>query len=368
LTDARVSPAERLAAIRLVRSEKIGPVSYAALLARFGTATKALAAVPELARRGGRRLPFALASEDAAERELEAAERIGAKIVLLGEDDYPELLAAIDPPPPLICTLGNGDLLHRECVAVVGARNASAVAQRFTRLIASDLGQAGFVIVSGLARGIDAAAHQGSLATGTIAVLAGGVDNIYPPDNKTLYAEIVERGAIVSEMPIGFSPVAAHFPRRNRIISGLSRGTVVVEAAIGSGSLITARFALEQNREVFAVPGSPLDPRCRGANNLIREGATITEAADDVVNVLRPMLARAERVKPQKEMVQLPLEVAGSDQLRRKLLELLSPSPTDLDDLLRRVGASEGDVLALLLELELAGQVARQPGRRIVRI
>jgi DNA processing protein len=368
LADGNVTQAERLAAIRLVRSEKIGPATYAALIARFGTAAKALAAVPELARRGGRNLPFKLASESAARRELEAAEDIGAKIVVLGDDTYPALLAATDPPPPLLCVLGDVSLLNRDCVAIVGARNASAVAQRFTRLIAGDLGTSGFVVVSGMARGIDAAAHQGSIATGTIAVLAGGVDNIYPSENKVLYEEIRERGAIASEMPIGFAPVAAHFPRRNRIISGLSRGVVVVEAAIGSGSLITARFALEQNREVFAVPGSPLDPRCKGANNLIREGATLTESAEDVTAVLRPILTQVSRTLPLPPHALLPIDLAGADHLRRKLLELLSPSPTDIDDLVRRTGAPEGEILALILELELAGLVGRQPGRRIARI
>lgn len=363
---------ERIAALRLIRSENIGPATYAALLARYGTAVAALNAVPDLARRGGRRGPIVLAREDDAIRELDAAADLGARIVILGDDDYPPALAAIDPPPPLICVLGNVEILSRETIGIVGARNASAVAQRFARGLATDLGQAGFVIASGMARGIDTAAHHGSLESGTVAVLAGGVDNIYPSENKQLYASIREQGAIISEMPIGFAPVATNFPRRNRIISGLSRGVVVVEAAFGSGSLITARYALEQNREVFAVPGSPLDPRCRGANNLIRQGATLTETADDVIAVLNPMLRDLSSIRPVRRASVYPVasrgDVPGSEALRRRILDLLSPSPTDLDDLIRKVGAPEGDVLALILELELAGQAARQTGKRIVRL
>ena len=268
--------AERRAWVRLIRSEQIGPATFAALLQRYGSASEALNALPRLARRAGRTRGIAIASETAIDEEFERVARIGARLVALPDPEYPTRLAELEAPPPVITVLGEIEILSRPAIAMVGARNASAIAMRFARELARDQGQAGLTVVSGLARGIDAAAHHGSLDTGTVAVLAGGVDNVYPPDNKELYARIREQGAIVSEMPIGFAPVAQHFPRRNRIISGLAQGVVVVEAAMNSGSLITARFAAEQGREVFAVPGSPLDPRCKGTNNLIRDGATLT--------------------------------------------------------------------------------------------
>lgn len=358
--------AERLAVLRLARSEGVGPRTFADLLKRYGKAQRALDALPELAKRGGRRTPLKICPAGDAERELASAEAIGARLLVLGDPDFPLLLAEIEPPPPLIYVLGNRAVLKRDCVAIVGARNASAGGRKLAEDIAGGLGTQDFAVVSGLARGIDTAAHTGALATGTAAVLAGGVDNIYPPENARLHARIVETGAIVSEMPPGFAPLASHFPRRNRIISGLSLGTVIVEAATGSGSLITARQALEQNREVFAVPGSPLDPRSRGANELIRQGATLTESADDVVSVLR---SRPRRMAQPAPAPQLPLVLDQADAdlsaARTALNDLLSPTPVEVDELIRQSGLSSEAILTVLLELELGGHLRRSAGQRV---
>ena len=267
-----------------------GPVTFYQLLARFGSAEAALAALPEVARRGGRARALSLFPRAAAERELQLLQAMGGQLVAWGEPDYPIALAALDDAPPLISIKGDVSLLTRNAFAVVGARNASANGRRFARDIALQLGQHGIVVVSGLARGIDAAAHEGAIASGTIAVLAGGIDQVYPEENRGLHEQIAERGVLIAELPVGTEPQARHFPRRNRIISGCSLGVLVVEAALRSGSLITARFALEQGRDVFAVPGSPLDPRCRGANDLIRNGAILCETVDDIVRELQPRL------------------------------------------------------------------------------
>ncbi len=286
---------ERIAWLRLARTPNIGPSTFAALLNEFGGIHEALRAAPGLARRGGNELKITAA--EIAERELAAVNALSGRILACTEPEFPQALAAIDPPPPVITVLGQpdvlADVLKREIVAIVGARNASALGVKFTQRISADLCQAGLVIASGMARGIDRAAHEAALESGTVAVVAGGADIIYPPENHALYEEIAERGAIISEMPLGTRPQARHFPRRNRIISGLSRAGVVVEAAERSGSLITAGYALEQGREVFTVPGSPLDPRAKGSNRLLKEGATLTTCADDVINGLQPMLAGA---------------------------------------------------------------------------
>lgn len=360
--------AERLATLRLVRSEGIGPRTFAGLIERYGTAQRVLDALPGLARSGGRRLPLKIFGVDEAERERAAAAAIGAYMLVISDAGFPPLLATLDPPPPLIYVLGNPKILSRPAIAVVGARNASAGGRKLAEDIAGGLGANAFIVVSGLARGIDTAAHVGAVNTGTVAVLAGGVDNVYPPENAKLHARIVESGAIVSEMPPGFSPLASHFPRRNRIISGLALGTVVVEAAIGSGSLITARQALEQNREVFAVPGSPLDPRSRGANDLIRQGATLTESADDIVAVLggplrrsSPPLAPAALFAPQDRDEDLAAA-------RAALGELLSPTPTEIDEIVRQSGLPSEAILTVLLELELAGRLRRSSGQRVALI
>ena len=284
-----MTEADRRAWLRLARTENVGPVTFHNLLARFGSAAAALEELPRLASRGGSRT-FILPDENHIAQEMGKLSALGGRLLLSCEADYPRGLKALEAPPPVLSVLGHPHLLGKEMIAIVGARNASALARKFADILARELGFAGIVIVSGLARGIDAAAHEAALAVGTVAVVAGGVDMIYPPENDRLYAAIKNQGVILSEMRLGETPQARHFPRRNRIISGLSRGVVVVEAAEKSGSLITAQYALEQGREIFAVPGSPLDPRARGANRLIRDGATLTESAEDILAVLSPML------------------------------------------------------------------------------
>jgi len=358
-----LSSKQRAAWLRLARTQSVGPVTFAALIARFGSAERALDEVPRLARRGGGE-PIRVASEEDAARELEAVAALGGQLLCSGETSFPRGLAALDPPPPVLTVLGKPDVLSREMVAIVGARNASALGRKLAGSLANDLGRAGLVIVSGLARGIDTAAHEASLASGTVAVMAGGIDAIYPPENKDLYARIREAGALVSEMQFGQQPQARHFPRRNRIISGLSRGIVVVEAAEGSGSLITANYALEQNREVFAVPGSPLDPRARGTNRLIRDGATLTENADDVLAVLGPILKHGFGEPAGLGPGPSNLD-SEADRFRPAIEEALGPSPTDLDELVRQTGAPVEVILAVILELELAGRVARYPGGKV---
>lgn len=358
---------ERLAWIRLARTPNVGPVTFAQLLMRFGSATAALSEVPRLARRGGGK-DFTLASADDANREIDALAKLGGRMIASCEPEFPRGLAALDPPPPLISVLGHDVLLRREMIAIVGARNASALGRKLASRLAADLGAAGFTVVSGLARGIDTAAHEGSLESGTSAVVAGGVDIIYPPENTVLYERIKAQGVIVSEMPLGMAPLPRHFPRRNRIISGLARGTIVVEAAEGSGSLITARYALEQNREVFAVPGSPLDPRAKGANRLLREGAVLTETADDVLDVMKPILGGGFQDPAHKAVTPpAPAELSEAESTRLHALveEALGPAPVGVDELIRLCAAPAGAVLTILLELELAGRLTRHPGNKV---
>ncbi len=362
-----LSESERRAWLRLARTQNVGPVTFTQLIARFGSATTALAELPRLSRRGGGD-ELSPPSDADARRELERLHGFGGRMIACAEPEFPRGLAVLDPPPPLISAVGHETLLAREMVAVVGARNASALGCKLAARLAADLGEAGFVVVSGLARGIDAAAHDAALAHGTCAVVAGGIDIVYPPENAALHERIRAQGAIVSEMPFGERPQARHFPRRNRLISGLARGVVIVEAAEGSGSLITARFALEQNREIFAVPGSPLDPRARGTNRLIREGATLTETADDVIAALRPIVGR-EFEEPESESgAALPDGArldAEADRVRVRIEEALGPAPVDVDELIRLCGAPVAAVLTVLLEMELAGRLARHSGNRV---
>jgi DNA processing protein len=364
-----LAPNEKRAWLRLARSQNVGPVTFAQLIQRFGSASVALEELPRLARRGGGEA-LRIPSNADAERELAQVAERGGRVIASGEPDFPAGLAALDPPPPLIVVLGHVNLLRREMVAMVGARNASALGRKFAMRLATELGQAGLVVASGLARGIDAAAHEGALGSGTCAVLAGGVDVIYPPENADLYERVCAQGAAISEMPLGQAPQARHFPRRNRIISGLSRGVVIVEAAEGSGSLITANYALEQGREIFAVPGSPLDPRAKGTNRLIREGATLTETVDDVLAVLRPMLGGAfgDPAGPPADFgrqTDTRLTEAEGDRVRRTVTELLGPAPVEVDELIRQAAAAASVVLIVLLELELAGKLHRHPGNRV---
>jgi DNA processing protein len=359
--------AERLAWLRLIRSEHVGPIAFRRLIERFGTATAALAALPALARRGRSGAPRICPAGE-AEAELARAAAAGACLLAWPDPEYPPLLLAIDDAPPLIYVKGNvGRLAADPAVAVVGSRNASLNGRRLAEQIARDLGGAGCTVVSGLARGIDTAAHQGSLRTGTVAVLAGGVDVVYPEQNRDLYRLILdEGGAIVAEQPPGTEPQARHFPSRNRLISGLARGVVVVEASLHSGSLITARLALEQGREVFAVPGSPLDPRARGGNDLIRQGATLTETADDVLRALagRPRPAAITTAGPpaMPATTTLPEDDAS---VRQTIEGLLSPEPVAVDEIVRECHLSPASVNTILLELELAGRIERHPGNRI---
>jgi DNA processing protein len=364
-------PAERRARLRLFRSENVGPVTFRRLLDHFGSAEAALEALPDLARRGGRKAPVRLASDSAIDEELENLARIGASLVVWGDPLYPLPLAATDDAPPAFAVLGDARMPMRPAIAIVGARNASLNGKRFARDIAEALGSAGLVVVSGLARGIDGAAHEGAIATGTVAVLAGGVDVVYPQENRALYDGIVERGAVVSEMAPGTQPLARHFPQRNRIISGLALGTIVVEAALQSGSLITARRALDQGREVFAVPGSPLDPRARGANDLLRQGATLVESAGDVLAVLdpqRPLPQPASLPKGPESPPQSPISQDVLTAARYKILESLNPSPLPVDELVRRCQLSPATVSLALLELELAGRIARHPGNQVSKL
>jgi len=356
---------ERRAWLRLARTENVGPVTFRNLIARFGAASAALEELPRLAARGGGK-NFIVADESDTAHEIEALAKRGGRLIASCEPDYPHGLKALEAPPPVISVLGHPHLLQKEMIAIVGARNASALARKFADTLSRELGFAGLVVVSGLARGIDTSAHEAALAVGTVAVLAGGVDIIYPPENEKLYAAIRNQGVILSEMRLGEAPQARHFPRRNRIISGLARGVVVVEAAEKSGSLITAQCALDQGREIFAVPGSPLDPRARGANRLIKEGATLTESAEDILSVLAPMLGggfrEPETSAPSPSSDGLDAE---ADRIRAAVEEALGPAPVEIDELIRQIRAPAAAVLTVILELELAGRCIRQPGNRV---
>lgn len=351
----RLTDAARRDWLRLARTEGIGPVSFRELISRYGEAALALAALPDLARRSGRAVVPRIPTVAEAEAELHHGAQLGARLIAACEPDFPLGLAHLDPPPPLIWTLGDAGLLHRPAVAVVGARVASAAGQRFARGLAADLGRAGFVVVSGLARGIDGAAHEAALETGTVAVLGGGVDDVYPPQHGDLHAAIAGQGLIISESPPGYAATAKDFPRRNRLIAGLSRAVVVVEAEIRSGSLITARLAAEQGREVLAVPGSPLDPRAKGCNDLIRQGAGLCEGIDDVLRVLEGF--RGFEAPPTPDFRPASLCDREAEALRERVAALLSPTPVARDELIRAADAPAAHVLAALAELELAGRV-----------
>ena len=350
-----LDPAERFARLRLARTDRIGPVAFTQLIGRYGSAFGALDALPDLVRKSGAAsIPPPV---ETVEREIAAGDAIGARLLVLGDPDYPEMLAALDPPPPILWTRGRVDLLNQPSVAIVGARIASAGGQRIARGLAQQLGQAGHVVVSGMARGIDAAAHEGALATGTVAVLGGGVNDIYPSEHADLYARLTEQGCVVSERPVGARAQARDFPRRNRIISGLSRGVVVVEAEVRSGSLITARLAAEQGRDVFAVPGSPLDPRARGPNELLRQGAILCEGIEDIDRAFNTL--RTLREPPAD-----PMRFDGDidDAFLDRVAALLSPTPTPRDEIARALDAPVSQVAAALLELSLTGRADLLPG------
>jgi DNA processing protein len=365
----KLSPAQRLDWLRLIRSENVGPRTFRALINHCGSAGAALEALPDLARRGGAGRPVRICPREDAERELKAAARMGVAFLGLGEDEYPVQLATIDDAPPLLAVRGQAAVLKRPMIAMVGSRNASAAGIKFTEQLARDLGAADFVVVSGLARGIDAAAHRASIATGTVAVLAGGHDSIYPPEHVPLVEALIANGAAVSEMPLDYGPRGRDFPRRNRLISGLALGVVVVEAAQKSGSLITGRMALEQNREVFAVPGSPLDPRAAGTNALLKQGAIMVTEAEDVLAALSPIIGRRiEPPNPEPGIEDGAVPGEPSLDSRDRIIALLGPTPVSPDDLIRLSGAPATTVQATLLELELAGRLKRQRGGRIALI
>ncbi len=354
--------AEAVARLRLIRTPSIGPVTFRHLIGRFGTGEAALAAVPDLARRSGGRVPQ-LADPDLVRREAGRVAELGARYLFWGMAHYPPLLAELEDAPPALIVAGDSQLAARPVVAMVGARNASAAAVRFARHLAHDLAEEGWVVASGLARGIDTAAHQGSLDKGTIGVIAGGIDVVYPPENADLQRAIAERGLLIAEQPPGTEPRARHFPYRNRIIAGLAQGTIVVEAAPKSGSLITARLAGEAGREVLAVPGSPLDPRAQGCNQLIRDGATLIQNAADVIESLRPLDYRAIRARG-APLVREEAPDIGTDE-RDRIRDLLSPSPVAIDEIARQSGLPMPVVQTALLELELGGRLERHAGGRV---
>jgi len=354
-------PADLVARLRLLRSDNIGPVSYAQLVSRFGCAGAALDAMPDLARRGGGR-PARLAGVAEIEREIDNVRALGARYLFRDDAAYPALLAEIDGAPPALIVKGEVALLVRPAIAMVGARNASAAACRFARQLARDLGQSGAVVVSGLARGIDSAAHDGSIGTGTVAVIAGGINIVYPPENEERQRAISERGLLVAEQPPGTEPRARHFPWRNRIIAGLGAGTVVIEAAPKSGSLITARYAADYGREVMAIPGSPLDPRAQGCNQLIRDGATLVQNAEDVLEAVRPLHLGITAPAPRPEPAGMP---ETDDRARHRLVDLLGPTPVPVDELVRQAEVAPAEAQLVLLELELGGRLARHAGGKV---
>lgn len=356
-----LSHAQRRDWLRLAKSENVGPATFKQLLARYDSAEAAIAALPELSRKGGLARRLRVYGLDEADADIERAAQCGARFVVPGEAGYPPLLRYTDGAPPFLCIKGDAALAEKPAVAIVGARNASALGRKFARQLAAEIGAAGFVIVSGLARGIDTAAHEAALATGTAAILAGGIDVVYPPENQALHDEIGKSGLLIGEMTPGTAPRAELFPRRNRIISGMARAVIVVEAAMRSGSLITARLAGEQGREVFAVPGSPLDPRAEGCNKLIRDGASLLTRAADVLDALAGDFTPNRTMFLEPEPPPLDDRADAGPDARRRLLSLISPSPVAIDDLIRESALTPAAVAGLLLELELAGRIARHP-------
>lgn len=362
---------ERHARLRLIRTPQVGPVTFHDLMSRFGTAREALENIGDLSLRGGRKKALTPVSAASIDDEMQTTQKAGAQFLFFGEPEYPALLATVEPAPPVIITRGFTHLLGKPCVGMVGSRNASVNGRKMATSLAKELGEADYTIVSGMARGIDTASHYGALETGTVAVLAGGVGSIYPPENKDLYAQLVEHGTIISEMPLGYTAKARDFPRRNRLISGLSLGIVVVEAALRSGSLITARLAGEQGRDVFAVPGSPLDPRCRGCNQLIKESACLVETVDDITDILASSQLTHLR-EPDNDTsgpgAPPPIDEAILKDFRSTIIDLLSPTPCDIDDLIRASGAPPAAVRAVLTELALAERLDRLPGGKVALV
>ncbi|RWK43210.1 DNA-processing protein DprA [Mesorhizobium sp.] len=363
----RLSDRQRLSWLRLIRTPNVGPATFRDLINRFGSAETALEMLPELMVSGGARKVVGIPTMAEVEAELETARRAGARFVGIGEADYPPLMKSMDHPPPLLAVKGEGAVFRLPAVAIVGARNASLAGIKMARTLAAELGRDGFGIVSGLARGIDTAAHQGSLASGTIGVLAGGLDLPYPPENAALCNEIAERGgAIISEMPFGWQPRAQDFPRRNRLVAGAALGLVVVEAALRSGSLISARLAGEMGRLVFAVPGSPLDPRAAGANALLKDGATLVTEASDITSAIAPLVgALAPRTASLEEPPDFAATPPPGEGDRARVIEALGPTPVAVDEIIRHTGLHPAQVFMVLLELDLAGRLERHAGGNV---
>lgn len=361
---------DKISWLQLARTENVGPITFFNFIEYYGTAAKALKAIPALAARGGRKKPLNVPPRDAVEREYELVRRKGGDIIAACDPAYPLALSAIEDAPPVITVFGDASLLHKPCIGIVGARNASLNGRRFAEKLAQDLGAQEQVVVSGLARGIDTAAHAGALATGTVAVVAGGADVVYPAENQKLYEQIVDKGLIVAENPLGVAPRAQDFPRRNRIVSGLSQGVVVVEATLRSGSLITARLAGEQGRDVYAVPGHPLDPRAAGPNALIRDGATLVRDAADVLENLMSFTGRGledsafTRFEPSFEPANDQPDERSFDEARDILVSSLSYTPAEINEVIRNTGLETALAQTILMELELAGRIQRLPGNR----
>ncbi|KUO69138.1 MAG: DNA processing protein DprA [Alphaproteobacteria bacterium BRH_c36] len=374
LPTAELDDTQRLACVRLIRSQNVGPITFRELINRYGGAQQALEALPHLSRKAAHGKAIVICSVADAEAELTAAQKYGARPLFTIEPGYPLRLAQIEAPPPLVYAKGDIALLARPSIGIVGARQASAAGTKLARLFGQELGRAGLVIVSGLARGIDRAAHEASLETGTIAVLAGGLDNVYPPENASLHTAIAERGCLVSEMPCGFQPRGQDFPRRNRLISGISLGVLVVEAAKRSGTLSTARRAAEQNRDIFAIPGNPLDPRAEGTNHLLKTGATLVTEPRDVIEALKPLTGLKGRAfreitveHPTYEAEPLaPVPEPGEEE-RDRVLATLGAAPVAVDDIVRATGLDIRVVRAALIELDLAGLTERH-GAQLVSL
>lgn len=360
---------EKIAWLRLIRTENVGPITFHNLIDTFKSAQKAIEALPTLSRRGGRLKDLKLFDEFAALEEMEKLTRMGGEMIFAAEKDYPLSLSTIEDAPPVLSILGNKRLLNLPAIGIVGARNASLNGRKFAEKLAKDLGAGGQIVASGLARGIDAAAHTGALSTGTIAAVAGGVDVIYPPENTSLYQQIKSEGCIVAESPLGMEPMAKHFPKRNRIISGVSSGVIVVEATLKSGSLITARMAAEQGRDVYAVPGHPFDPRASGPNKLIQDGATLVQGAGDILDSIAQFSAIRPALEdgPQERWMPAALSENEAEDVREIVLQNISTVPLTVDELVRNCHLTIPAVQMVLLELELAGRIQRLPGNRIVQ-
>lgn len=370
--DTKPDAVEKLAWLRLARTDNVGPITFYKFIEHFGSAQQAIEALPEYLKK--RKRPLKIPSLAAVEKEYEALQKKGGDFIAAFEDTYPLGLSAIEDAPPVIAVIGRTELLSKPAVGMVGARNASINGRKLAEKMARELGQAGQVIVSGLARGIDTAAHAGSLETGTIAVVAGGIDVVYPSENQKLYEEICDKGIVVAENRLGTPPKARDFPRRNRVVSGISQGVVVVEATQRSGSLITARLAGEQGRDVYAVPGFPFDPRAEGPNSLIRDGATLVRHAEDVLENIRSFTGSgfSEPRRAHFDPLDLPQDQDAPDEqslenARELILQNLSFSPTGLDELLRTCQLNLPVMQLALIELELEGQIQRLPGNRIIR-